>query len=274
MDGEKTTLIQTFVGLIKMLGSRAGVLVTALVLSAPKDLSSTEKRKLELLEKAGKKVDDILMARERASPARLQAPRAEMANAVMALYETLLGFKRLPGASSAKGEECGRIASSLFPQGTLFVKASAPDLYGQVTRLIARIENEAIEKKLAKLIGPEFVGAIRETHHALGEAMGFGGAPVPGSTALAEALLEFQIRLAGYTRALSAEVDEFDEVSVTRFFSAVAPIDELRSRMSSGGDEEQEEEEDGEEPVSPPDAPVVSNPVSPNEPVEPAEPPS
>lgn len=260
-------IIASFTAPMRVSSRKVAPLMTLLVLSAPMDLSGDGKKRLKLVTKTGKAVASVQTARERGSAVRLQAPRGKVANAFSALVEILGGHARIPGEVSAIGKRAADLSASLFPAGLGFTRLEAPETWAHSIRLLDRIEEEGLEAELNALAGPAALSAIRVAVKELGEAIGIGSEPVAttGSTDLMRAVAAFQSAVAGYVRVLAAEVDENDPKSVERFFKAVAPIDQLRSRANGGSEPVEEEEEPAVEDVVVTPEPVVT-PVADEEP--------
>src|SRR5687768_12811597 len=89
-------LIASYTAPVRVSSRKVAPLMTLLVLAAPADLGADPKKRLKLVQKAGKAVASVQTARERGSAARLQAPRGKVANAFSALFEILGGIARVP----------------------------------------------------------------------------------------------------------------------------------------------------------------------------------
>lgn len=258
--------IAAYITPIRIVSRKVMALATLLALALPSDASALLKKRMKSVGKAAKGVEAVQTARERGSPAKLQGPRLKFANAFGGLYEVLLAFGRIPAEISPLGERASALATSLFPSGTAFTRLEAVEAWAHGKRLLNRIATEGLEPKIVDLVGPAFVMMIRDATRTLGEAIGAGAdqTTTPSSRALSEAVASFQTAVSAYVRALAAEVDEGDPKSVARFFSAVSPIDELRTRVNASGEEEETEEEDilvAAPPVVP--TPTTPTPVPP-----------
>lgn len=240
------------------------VLTEQLVHGAPEDMTPAQKRRLKKVKTAAKAVERVQTARERGSPAKVQGPRLAFANAFTALHSFLVSYARLPVTVISDAGMAEAIASSLFPDGVAFTKLEAVDSYAHGTRLLHRIEDEKLEETIESLGGAPYLAAVRAAARSLGDALGVHAKapPKPSSRALVEALVEYQSAVIAYARSLAADVDVDDEASVKRFFEAVAPIDELRSRPGGTEVEEEPEVEDSTD-VTPVVEPVMPEPVSP-----------
>jgi hypothetical protein len=262
-------LIASYGAPIKVNSMKVATLATLLVLAAPSDLGADGKKRLKLVTKAAKGVSSVQTARERGSAARLQGPRNKLAISFSALYEILGGLARIPAEVDDVGRRAGAIQSSLFPDALTFTRLEAAATWAHATRLLDRIEEEGLEPQIEAMAGPAVLAWIRIALKELGMAIGIGSEPVAstGSSDLMRAVTAFQNAVASYVRVLAAAVDEDDAKSVERFFKAVAPIDQLRSRANGSSEPDEEEETDVVPveptpvvtPVAPTDAPVADN---------------
>jgi hypothetical protein len=213
-------------------------LATMLLLAAPVDLKDLPKKRLRTVKKTAEAVEALRSARTRGSPAALQSPRSQVANALSALYELLQAFARVPADVDPIGRAAQQLVTTLFPGGLRFTRFDAVQTWAHARRLLRRIADEGLEASLLTMGAAPILEAMRASVTALGHAIGVGSdlAPTAGSPALIEAVSEFQNAVAAYARSLAAEVDPSDEASVARFFAAVAPIDELRDAQGPNQD--------------------------------------
>jgi hypothetical protein len=270
VDNEDSSRVARYLGPARIVSGRVMVFVEALGVAAPKDITVQEKKKLKAVERSAKKVEEVQTAREQQSPARLQGPRLAVITAVGAFYEMLSATGRLPSKSA---KEAQFILRSLFPHGPTYVTLAAPELWARVRRLMNRVEHEGLDKRLHTFANTEFLAAIHQAHDALGDAIGLDGRSTLPTTALADAIAAFQVAVAGYARALSASVEEDDPRTLQRFFAAVAPIDEFRSRQTGSTDTETDEEDDVVDEDSDEELVTVTPPTPPPAPIPPPEPP-
>jgi hypothetical protein len=241
VDNEDSSRVAQYLGPARIASGRVMVFVEALGVAAPADITAQEKKKLKAVERSAKKVEDVQTAREQQSPARLQGPRLAMITSLGAFYDMLSATSRLPSESA---KEAQFILRSLFPQGATYVTLAAPELWAHVRRLKNRVRQEGLDKRFQEFASTEFLAAIHDAQEALGDAIGLDGRSTLPTTALADAIAAFQVAVAGYTRTLSASVEEDDPRTLDRFFAAVAPIDEFRSRHTGSTDTDPDDDED------------------------------
>jgi hypothetical protein len=198
--------------------------------ASPSDLGTEGRKQLRLVTRTAAEVAAVLSERERNAPARVRPAMNGVIGAFSGLNGTLLAKAGLPVDVNEDAERAGEIQALIFPAGVAFANADAPTVHGASTRLLARIADEGLQRDVDRIVGPEFLVAIRKATNELGEMLRARGEkkPLPSSTALADALSRFSRAIGAYCRALMAETDEDDEASVARFMSAVAPIDDRR----------------------------------------------
>jgi hypothetical protein len=223
--------VVSYTGRVKIAATKAMPLALLLEKHAPDRLSILEKKKLEALRAAGAEVEKAQAERDQGSGVSVQPLRSNLASAYAAVDLTLAGISELPAKLGDRGERAIKLRAVLLPDGREFTRSAAYEACMYSRRVIARIEQKKLAGEMKDLLGPEFLDAIRSATDDLAEAIGLGDSAheIPSSTNVADALARFTTALAGYTRALSADVDENDEASRQRFLRAVAPIDQFRS---------------------------------------------
>ena len=226
-----TSILLSYTSRVKVAALNALALALLLVKAAPADLSSGQRKKLDTLVKAGTAVEDAQAERDDGGGASLQPLRAALASAFGAVDITLEGISQLPASVSDKAERALVLRATLLPDGRVFTKMTAVQTCMYARRVLARIDQKKLAPEMKDLLGPEYLKAMQSATDNLGEALGLGESDhaIPSATAIADAMTQYTTALCGYTRALSADVDENDQASCDRFMSAVAPIDEFRS---------------------------------------------
>ncbi len=224
---------QDYVRGVRSSGPGAVVLAERLKKEAPRDLKADEKAALAFVDHCAEGVRLVQAGRDRVSPGKLRPVLAVFMNDWTAFYEALGAKARVSLHVSDVGPKALALSTSLFPDGVSFTQLPARLAWAEGFRRLERVQVEKLEKEIAGLIGPEFLAGAEASTGALGDAIGTGEAPHPGSgsTALSEALGTFGRAVGTYARVLAAHCDESNSDSVQRFLSAVAPLDEHRAIM-------------------------------------------
>jgi hypothetical protein len=241
-----------YVDAMRIGAERAQPFARELVHAAPLDLQIGERKALEIVVEYADEIDDVLNDRERGSNVRVRPFIQSCINTWGGSSDGLLAIARIPADVSDRGPRAADLHARLFPEGSSWLKSEAEVLWSRANRLLARIEEEKLEREIEALLGRDVHDAMVTVTQALGEAIGVGRKPraVTSGPSLAEKTQGLSRAVGAYCRQLAANVDESDPESVERFRKAVAPIDAYRSRASATVEEEEEE------PVTPePEAP-------------------
>lgn len=236
--------------------------------AAPTDLSPDEKKALDALVARAREVDEVRKARARMSAPALRGPRQALVTAWSSIQTALGAFAALPADAESRAEAAS-LQSALFPEGLEFLSLDALALWGHSRLLRERMTEEGLRPRLAALVHAEFLSALDQAFSTLGDQLGVAGAsaPMPPRRALADAAARFSFAVGAYARALALHLDDTDEVGLTRFVTALTPIDRVRitrSGTSTDAELEEDDELDDDEPTEDP----ASDPVTPATPSE------
>ncbi len=230
-----TAILASFTGRVRIPASKAGALGPLLEKSAPPDLTTVQRRRLDAVQREGENVEEVFGRRDDWGGANLQPLRQGLASAFGATDMALEAASMVPASVSNKAARAIKLRAKLLPDGREFTKQGAIPATLYARRVLARIEKRKLAAELKALIGPEYLKGMQRATDDLAEAVGLGESPRQTASAneLTDAMAKFTKALQLYTRALAADVDDDDEASRQRFLSAVAPIDEIRVAYST-----------------------------------------
>ena len=245
-----------------------GTLADLLTARAPKDLSPTQAKALELVRRRAVEVDQVRRDRLGAASPRVGAQRQELANTWSSLHGALVALSNLPADVGDEAVEATAILGRLFPNGLGFVNGDVMALWGDTKMLLQRVDEEGLHARIEALVSPSLLRAVRAARGRLASVLGLDGTEneQPSGPTLAIVNGYFSFAVTTYTRALSADVDLDDDASIRRFLSAVQPLDRLRvdTRPGRGAPELEPEEGDfDEEPIVVGPAPDADLPQDP-----------
>ncbi len=246
------------------LDAAGGVLLAIrLIRSMPADATPLERDVLNRVRDAAIEVQRIAKLRDRLRPQNLRATDRRFDGAWAALHGQLSAMTRL--LDTEEGREAEALMTTLFTDGLAFVQGTYEEQWYESKRRLDRIDEEALEPRIAALVHASLLPRVREAHAALGDGLGVGAEPVaiPSGDELAEALRRLAREVAAYARALAAFVDEEDEAAVTRFRAALAAIEIHRDNTRQTGGSDPEPTED---PIDPP---PIEDDLTPDQPVPP-----
>lgn len=250
-----------YVGGVRATSQTAAVLAARLEKAAPTDITTEEKNALRQVLATAREVHRVQSDRDRLAPAKLRPVLDDFVNDWSALADALVAHGRLSSSVSEEAPLAATLARSLFPDGVAFTQLPADRAWSEADRRLSRIETEELADDLERLIGAQFVEAVKQSTGRLANAIGTGpdAQPVASTTALAEALVKFGRAVGAYGRILAAHCDEEDDEAVARFLRAVAPIDQHRATMrpSHGRDHDEPEAEEPSSPGVTPPTPVI-----------------
>lgn len=230
----------------------SGILVVnRIVLAAPGDLTSEQKKALRGVAVAKTEVERVREERAMRQPAKVR-PFIGPFNASWSGLSDVLGALATlpPDVGGKKSERAQKVRMTLFPEGGApFLQLDAETAWVEAKERLDRIARHDVGGELALLVGPEHVEAIKKTTAALGEILGVGKTPrpAPSSTAMQDALKALSRAVARYARKLLADVDDEEPSSVERFMRALGPLAEHKASLRTRGPSL--EEEDPAEPV-------------------------
>ena len=132
--------------------------------------------------------------------------------------------------NSEDAAEARRVHSLLFPDGLAFTNLRYLLQWTEGEAIFARIEAQALEASLHRLVGAEYLTIAKARHAAYGTAIG-ATAPLsapPAEPSIAEPLRQVRAGIAAYGRIVAAlvEMGEFTEAVATQ---ALAPVDRIRA---------------------------------------------
>jgi hypothetical protein len=233
------SLVPSYTGRIKVASGKALGLALLLAKSAPPDIATTQRRKLDALKLEGQAVETARSTKARVAGATIQPLRNEFAAGWSGVHLALESVEQLPAQISDHGERARKLRARLFPVGREFTKLSGLEAWTYAQSIFRQIEEESLEAEITEVIGVRFMNAAKLVTKDLGEALGLGDTArrIPSATAVSDAMDRFTTALAAYTRSLAADLDETDEASCRRFFEALAPIDVYRTTRTSDEDE-------------------------------------
>jgi hypothetical protein len=225
--------------------------------SMPGDATADEKKAMKIVIELADEVAGVITERERLGGAKVRTAMVRFANGWSASAEILGGLARIEGSVGADAQA---MLDTVFADGVAFVKLDAQAAWSEGQRRLDRIDDEGLARKLASLVGEHVVTEVREGTASVGEAIGAGSTPreLPSKTALADCVAAFGRGVGAYARLVASRVVETDPVSVHRFKSALAPIDEYRASRKGSTDDDEDAPE-----VVPVVTPVVT-PVTPS----------
>lgn len=256
---DTTLTIATYTSPTRFAARHCHALAIELQNCAPADITAAEREALDAVVVRSDEIVELLKLRERTSPPALRAPRFALASAWSSLHDALVAIRALPTEISADGASAGQIVDSLFPQGVAFVQNDARALWGHSTMMLERIDEESLAPRIEALVHPGLLASVRRAHATLAEAarLSPGAAAVPSTRGLAETLGRFVFAVSAYARACSLKVDAFSPATLSRFVSAMAPIDTYRVTRTDNQDDLDPSEPVVVNPVLPTDKPVA-----------------
>lgn len=221
-------------------------LARALLQAAPQDPSERVHTALVGVREAGEQLRAVVRERMRTAPRNLRPLDAMLDAGWVGLRETIEAKSRLDGTPVA--ERAAKLARTLFPDGTGFVRADYREQWAASQLHLERIEEEGLAAEIKALAGAEYLPFIQRSHDAFGEAMGLGEniPSSPDSAGLQKATNDLAQAIAEYGRILAGELDRTAEPSVAAFRRAMAPID--AQRRASSRSRPRREDEEPEEP--------------------------
>jgi len=228
---------------------------------APAKLDKAQRDALDLVKVRAQEVEEVRKAQRSMAPRVVRSSRLAVVTAWGAVHGALTALGSIPKEVSPIGAEATALLGALFSDGTPGMSAlDAGAVWAEAHRLFARIEEQKLRKKIDAAIAPALLQSCEHAFTQLGDAVGVSGERQPEGpkTTLREASARFSFAVSSYARALSVGLDETDEVALSRFQSALAPIDVVR--VTGRAAEVLDEEENGEEPEAPaadPDTPYV-----------------
>ena len=245
-----------------------GTLADLLTARAPKDLSPTQAKALELVRRRAVEVDQVRRDRLGAASPRVGAQRQELANTWSSLHGALVALSNVPADVGDEAAEATAILGRLFSNGLSFVNGDVMALWGDTKILLQRVDEDGLQARIEALVSPSLLRGVRAARGRLASVLGLDGTEneLPSGPTLAIVNGYFSFAVTTYTRALSADVDLDDDASIRRFLSAVQPLDRLRvdTRPGRGAPELEPEEGDfDEEPIVVGPAPGVDLPQDP-----------
>jgi len=246
--------ISGYTSTCRVASRHVGTLADLLTARAPKDLSATQAKALELVKLRAVEVDQVRRNRLGATSPRIGQQRQELASAWSSLHGALVALANVPADIGAEAGEATAIVGRLFPSGLSFVNGDVMALWGD-TMLLQRIDEEGLQSRIDALVSPSLLRSVRAARGRLASVLGLDGveSELPSGPTLAVVNSYFAFAVMTYARALSADVDLDDDASIQRFFSAVQPLDRLRVDTRPGGkgspEVEPEEGDFEEEPV-------------------------
>ncbi|MCB9625724.1 MAG: hypothetical protein H6723_20580 [Sandaracinus sp.] len=247
----------------------AGTLADLLTARAPKDLSPTQAKVLQLVKLRAVEVDQVRRDRLGATSPRIGQHRLELANAWSSLHGALIALANVPTDVGAEAGEATALLGRLFSNGLSFVNGDVMALWGDTKMLLQRIDDEGLQPRIDAVVSPSLLRSVRAARGRLASVLGLDGveSELPRGPSLAVVNSYFAFAVTTYARALSADIDLDDDASIQRFFSAMQPLDRLRVDTRPGGKGSPEvEPEEGDFEEEP------SSPVAGDAPVEPTEP--
>ncbi|MEC7523373.1 MAG: hypothetical protein VYE22_26065 [Myxococcota bacterium] len=250
------------------LSSLSGVFVSrALLEVTPPDPSDALRRAAGYVRETGEAIRLVLMERSQAQPPNIRASDLRADTIAHAIRDGLQVATQLTPTELAR--RAAVLLTTLFPDGTGFLRLPAREQWGQTEVLLQRIDRDGLASEIDAVLRPEYLALLREAHEAYGRALGLGhdANDAPKSDALRDSITDLSYAIAEYGRVLVGELVPGDEASEARFRRAVGPLDAHREalarRARAGGEEPEEPEVDIDSPlpeVDPPTPPVVDDP--------------
>ncbi|MGE0789804.1 MAG: hypothetical protein AB7S26_29295 [Sandaracinaceae bacterium] len=238
--------VAPYVNAPRFTGLSGVFLSRALLQAAPSSPTPRVRMALVAVRDSAEQLRRVVRERMRTSPRNLRPLDAQLDSGWVGLRETLEAKSRLEGTPIAA--RAATLLSSLFPDGTAFVRADYREQWAASQIHLERIDEENLADEIAALAGADYLPFIQRAHDAFGEAMGLGEEipEVADSNALARAIADVAGAVADYGRILAGEVDRADPASVSAFRRAMAPIDAQRraSKRSARNEEPIEDIED------------------------------
>ena len=152
-----------------------GTLADLLTARAPKDLTPTQAKALELVRRRAVEVDQVRRDRLGAASPRVGAQRQELANTWSSLHGALVALSNVPADVGDEAAEATAILGRLFPNGLSFVNGDVMALWGDTKILLQRVDEEGLQSRIEALVSPSLLRAVRASRGRLASVLGLDG---------------------------------------------------------------------------------------------------
>lgn len=199
-------------------------------------------------------LQSVLRVRDRERPESLVPLETDFDCAWRGLNLRLQGTTQLRG--NAKSTMAQRVVARLFRDGMTFISWQNDKKWLESEKFLARIDEEGLANEINELAGAEYLGLVRSTHSAFGDALGIlHAAPqrLPRRAPVQENLTALSVAIGAYMRAHLGETDVTDPESIARFLEWMQPIDAARvarTNRNEGGEDESGTEESEDPAIS------------------------
>jgi hypothetical protein len=148
------------------------------------------------------------------------------------LFARLSSFASIAEVAPAEAARAAAIVATLFPNRLDFTRLEIPSQWAESEKRLRRIDGEGLARDIEKLAGAWFIDGLRQSHAALGRALGLveGAAPTSDDVAinLSEDLRATHRALAAYMLQLVAADEAADDDLAADIRRALAAFDAAR----------------------------------------------
>lgn len=219
------------------------VLAMALEAQAPRERTKLEEERLARMVRARVFADRELDTKQTKQPKVLRKLRGDVVSLSSSVSVPLYGYagSKVP----ALAERAAEVARVVFPRSVKLQQVTPPELWREVEKVRATLEDEAVLESLKRFVPEEVIVALFEANDRLGGALGLTEWKSRNEAEL-EAARDYLFRkMTAYVRVIAASADDDDLSSVKRARLALQPVADFRAanaRRKAAGVEEEEPE--------------------------------
>jgi len=149
-----------------------------------------------------------------------------------ALRDILDALSRLPSTYD-RAKKARLLVSSVFPEGTGFLRLPYSEQYVQMDTILRRIDESGLTKSIDAVVGPELLLEIRAVHLRYGAMCTRRLNDKGPADSLTFHLRALQRSVVEYATSVASTVDSDDPASIALALDALRPIDNHRQQVAS-----------------------------------------